>query len=239
MNKSILAIDAAWTADNPSGVALLTNSGPGWQCCAVAPSYGSFIALSCGTPVDWRIPQFAGDAPEIPALVTAARRLLPEGSMIEVVPVDIPVATVPITGRRTADRLISRHFGGSGCSAHSPGLRRPGPLGVNLLDGLTRAGFPLATATAGVGKPGMTVEVYPHPALLLLMQKEDPLPYKVNRTGKYWPNQSVEQRKGNVLVEFLAILARLQQEIHGIDLPLPESADGLTFRRSQEIRGRT
>jgi hypothetical protein len=49
----ILGIDAAWTEKEPSGMALLESSQVGWRCVAVTPSYGSFLALAEGTPVDW------------------------------------------------------------------------------------------------------------------------------------------------------------------------------------------
>ena len=42
----VLGIDAAWTAHNPSGVALVQRAAEGWQCLALAPSYDAFLALS-------------------------------------------------------------------------------------------------------------------------------------------------------------------------------------------------
>ena len=49
---TILGIDAAWTAHEPSGVALVRFDGGSWRCVAVAPCYASFIALAGGLPVD-------------------------------------------------------------------------------------------------------------------------------------------------------------------------------------------
>ena len=48
----VLGIDAAWTAHNPSGVALVQRAAEGWQCMALAPSYDAFLALAAGQPWD-------------------------------------------------------------------------------------------------------------------------------------------------------------------------------------------
>ena len=143
--RAILGIDAAWTPNNPSGVALLASEGSSWICRALAPSYHSFVDLSCGTPVDWSVRKYPGDVPSVPKLLQACDRLLDDGTKVSVVPVDIPVATVPITGRRTADRRVSEAFGAKGCAVHSPSLRRPGQVGPALRDGFVDAGFQLAT----------------------------------------------------------------------------------------------
>ena len=46
----VLGIDAAWTAHNPSGVALVQRAEQGWRCLALAPSYDAFLALAAGHP---------------------------------------------------------------------------------------------------------------------------------------------------------------------------------------------
>ena len=52
---SVLGIDAAWTTNKPSGVALIrTNPGDGrWEYVAVAPSYDAFIEAALGHDVQW------------------------------------------------------------------------------------------------------------------------------------------------------------------------------------------
>jgi hypothetical protein len=50
--KSILALDPAWTATEPSGVALLHQAKDRWKCVGLSPSYGQFVALAKGVPVD-------------------------------------------------------------------------------------------------------------------------------------------------------------------------------------------
>lgn len=97
----ILGIDAAWTERGSTGVALLASNGDRWRCVAVAPSYQSFIAQSEGVPLDWSEPAFHGSAPRAADLLGAALRLA--GAEVDVVAVDMPLSTMPITGRRAAE----------------------------------------------------------------------------------------------------------------------------------------
>ena len=105
----VLGIDAAWTAKEPSGIALLEGSPGEWRCVTVTPSYGSFLALAEGVLVDW-VAKAKGAVPEASRLLAAAERLL-GGGEVAVVTVDMPLATVPISGRREADSAISRVYG--------------------------------------------------------------------------------------------------------------------------------
>jgi hypothetical protein len=58
LHQTILAIDAAWTATQPSGVALVQHRGSGWHCIALAPSYQSFIEEAAETATDWAVSRF-------------------------------------------------------------------------------------------------------------------------------------------------------------------------------------
>lgn len=123
---ALLGVDAAWTRQRPSGVALLSgDDGNGWYCVGLAPSYEAFVDLAGGSPVDWGARPIGGPV-DVERLLAAARELA--ASSIEVVAIDMPLSALPITGRRAADRYISRRFGGRGASAHSPSAKRPGPL---------------------------------------------------------------------------------------------------------------
>src|SRR5215218_1864601 len=164
--NGVLGIDAAWTAKEPSGVALLEGSPGDWQCVAVAPSYDSFLALAQGTPVDWII-KARGMFPDAGRFVAAAEKLLGDDELA-VVTVDMPLSTEPITGRRTADAATSRAFGSKGAAVHSPNAHRPGVISTQLREGFAAAGFPLATGATPAGTSHRLVEVYPHPALLTL-----------------------------------------------------------------------
>ncbi len=147
---TVLAIDAAWTPHNPSGVALLSNKMGHWRVVALAPSYQQFIDLGDDRAVDWDGPQPRGTAPDPKALLAASRGLL-GGASVDLVTVDMPLATVAITTRRKADDVISRMFGARGCAVHTPSATRPGPIGTMLRDGFMAAGFALGTTDTAAG----------------------------------------------------------------------------------------
>jgi predicted RNase H-like nuclease len=221
---SVLGIDAAWTGTEPSGVALIESSPEGWRCVAVAPSYDSFLSFAEGTPVEWAA-KSKGSLPDISQLLAAAEDLL-GGQELAAVTVDMPLATEPITGRREADAAISRAFGGRGAAAHSPSAQRPGAISDRLTEAFTCAGFPLATGATPVGTPERLVEVYPHPALMILTGASYRLPYKVGRSRKYWPDSTPAERRANLLIKFEEMLSALRAEIDDITVGLPEP-DGM------------
>lgn len=225
--RVVLGIDAAWTASEPSGVALLCEADAGrWQCLAVTPSYSSFIA---GQPA-WST-KHRGSTPDPAALLRAGRRELPAGGAFSLsVAVDMPMATVPIAGRRVADNAVSTRYGGAHCGTHSPNPTRPGLTGVTLTQGFIGAGLRLATVGTAVGdRDEHLVEVYPHPALLALLPATDRVPYKIAKAGKRWPGTSVKYRIGQLLAQFDGILVALRREIDGITLALPSAASVTTL----------
>ena len=87
---TVLGIDAAWTAGEPSGVALVQRQASRWHCVAAAPSYAAFTALAEGHAPDWSRPA-TGSAPDIPGLLQAAAALASEA--VTLVTIDMPVAT--------------------------------------------------------------------------------------------------------------------------------------------------
>jgi len=219
---AILAIDAAWTKKQPSGVALISGITGHWRCIGLAPSYHSFIELSRGRTVDWEAPRISGCTPDCSGLLQAASCLL-QGRSVSLVTVDMPLATVPITGRRAADQKISHQFGRAKCSTHSPNASRPGTVGTAISDGFEEQGFSLATTDQKAGTPGCLVEVYPHPALLRLLNAQERIPYKVTKSRRYWPGQSLACRIMRVRQELGRILGALRVAIQDIALPLPDA----------------
>ena len=216
----VLGIDAAWTAHQPSGVALVRQRGDAWSCAALAPSYQSFIDLAHGTPVDWASrPQ--GSRPEIIALVDAAERL--GGRPVDLIAFDMPLSIEPIGNRRAADREVSRLFGSRGCAVHSPTAQRPGAIADRIRQQLQSRGYPLCVASDSPGRSGV-IEVYPHVALLALLQRDYRVAYKVSRSLLYWKAEKlpVSERIRRLLVEFRQIRTALNQHIGAIALPLPE-----------------
>ena len=224
--RAVLGIDAAWSDQHPSAVALVAENGERWRCVALAPSYQEFLALSRGQGFNWQAKR-KGAFANPGALLQAAHRFL-GGNRVTVVALDIPLATTPIKGRRQADNLVSSEYGSRGCSTHSPGRPELRKVSRQLRDGFTRAGFPLVTASKRPVRSRSMIEVFPHPALLALLCETYRIPYKVSRERSYWPKCSPQERKLNLLEQFRRILNALQREISAIPLTLPSSSvDGL------------
>lgn len=219
-SNSILAIDAAWTASEPSAVALLQQVSEHWHCRAVAPSYAQFIALSEGQAVNWA-DKPGGQLPNVEQLLAAARQLLGERE-INIITVDMPISTSPITGYREAERSIARAFSNKGCAAHSPSATRPGKISKAYTRDLEQLGFELGVKNTQAGTSHRMLEVYPHPALLKLMNADYRLEYKATKTSRYWPELSVSERKQKLLKVYRNILQALGKDISNIQLDLPD-----------------
>lgn len=217
---AVLGIDAAWTAGEPSGVALLGGSGDGWRCLAVAPSYGQFLDLALGSPVDWSVPP-PGGLPDIPELLTASRKLL-DGVDVDVIAVDMPLSLGPIVARRPAEDLVSSAFGRFGCAAHTPNVSRPGWISTLILETSEAAGYPLATTATTPGSAPVVIEVYPHPALLALTGADYRVPYKLSRAGRYFPGVPAPERRRRVAHAWTSIHEVLAGIFGDTGLPLPD-----------------
>ena len=155
-------------------------------------------------------------------LLDAAERLA--GRAVDVVAVDMPLAKVDIVGRRAADNAVSSEFGARWCSAHSPSRARPGAIGLRVSDGFGQAGYSLKTGRDG-DLNRLLLEVYPHPAVLALLNRPKRVPYKVSRSGKYWPGQTVQARIERLLGEFRQIEQALATELGPLPVQLPESRE--------------
>jgi len=84
--RAVLGIDAAWTATQPSGVALVVEGRAGWKLTSVSPSYSQFIAAADGRVADSR-PN--GSVPDVQALLAACQRL--HSVKPDIVAVDMPL----------------------------------------------------------------------------------------------------------------------------------------------------
>lgn len=223
--RAVLGIDPAWSENHPSGVALLREDPPGWECVFVAPSYETFLGQggSSGSAFSTR-PSLSRPNPA--ALLVAAREKL-NGGEISVVAVDLPVARVPITGRRPADQKIAKAFGRSWCSTHSPNQERPGKIGTLISDGFASAGFDLAVEGTKAGTANKLVEVYPHTALLGLLDVEKRIGYKVATSKKWCGQKDRTTRITRILQSFEEILKKLRDTIRNISFQLPLHTDSL------------
>jgi predicted RNase H-like nuclease len=219
----VLGIDAAWTAHQSSGVALVQRQGEFWRCLALAPSYSCFIALADGIPVDWST-RAKGGKPDMAALLAAAERI--SGARVDLIAFDMPLSTETISSRRQADSDVSRVFGNRGCAVHSPTAQRPGAIADGIRQQLQEHGYRLQVAGAQPAPCGL-IEVYPHVALLALLESQYRVPYKVSRSLQYWRAEhlSVEKRVARLLSKFRRIRDGLARHIDAIDLPLPQPSE--------------
>jgi hypothetical protein len=187
---AVLCIDAAWTENRASGVALVEESGGRWTCVGVAPSYEAFLGLPRGVKLDWES-TFRGSEPNPGALLEAAKHLL-IGKAVSVVTVDMPVSLRPIDGRREADNAITKDFSKQHCGTHTPNRDRPGRIGEQLRKGFEDEHYPVAVKGESDSTSRRLVEVYPHPAPLVLLKTNHRIPYKVAKAGKYWKGVPLE-----------------------------------------------
>lgn len=217
---AVLGIDAAWTVNQPSGVSLLVQTDSGWSCLGLAPSYEQFIALVGGEAVGWnQLPK--GSEPDLEMLVQVAQQIV-FPARVKVIAVDMPVSLEKISGRRAADDAISKVFGSKGCSAHSPNEERPGSLADNFRIVCHQLGFQLATKNTSFKGQSSLIEVYPHVALLKLLDLDYRFPYKVEKSSHYWKGETKQKRRSNLIGSLDCILAGLEQKIDGISLKIPK-----------------
>lgn len=200
--RAVLGIDAAWTAHNPSGVALAVEGADGWRMAAAASSYAAFGV---------------SESPAVAAeLVGVAEKAA--NCTLSLVTVDMPLSRLPITGRRISDKTISSVYGARKCATHSPSAARPGAISDRLRAEFEALGIPLLTQT--VSSPGLA-EVYPHPALVELANAAQRLPYKLSRTRLYWPEASKEERRLRLFSLWGKIVDMLEEQLSGVRQNLP------------------
>lgn len=214
--RAVLGIDAAWTERNPSGVALIAETDGLWRCMAVAPSYAAFLAATQMQPVDWAA-RHRGQLPDMDALVAACRALV--GQAPDVIAIDMPLAHEPITRYRAADRALSKVFSSYHCSVLPPSEKMPGPMSDRLTAACAAAGWPLATRLTAANAPAL-IEVYPHAAIVRLMNLQKRLTYKESRAKGYWPKHTPAERRAALAECLDRLRSALDQEIAGIPLPM-------------------
>lgn len=210
---AVLGIDAAWTLTEPSGIALVERDGVQWRLVRVAASYQAFLFDD-----HWQGIRHRGSTPDPPALLSKTAELT--ATPVSIVAIDMPLSNKPITGRRVSDNAISSYYGSRQAGTHTPNQTRPGKLSDDLTLGFAQAGYPLLTSRKSF--PAL-IEVYPHPALIELANAEQRLPYKHAKSRKYWPEESLADRRHKLLSVWADIVSLLDSRIEGVAsaLPLP------------------
>lgn len=227
----ILGIDAAWTAKNPSGVAVLQfkeQLAPRLE--LLGRSYDDILSLKKGDQLNWN-EKVGGSAPHIAKVVRHIENELQDE--VSLVALDIPLSPEPITSRRAADSIISQLYGSKYASTHSPTLERPGKIADTIYQELTSEGFIWAGMSVPLGKR-VFAEVYPHTAIIEMLKLEKRLPYKESKIRKYWPDKTLEQRN-ELLNESFRILynaLKLRISILANLIPAPDS----TMRRGRILK---
>jgi predicted RNase H-like nuclease len=226
-----LGIDAAWTAGQPSGVAVVRGRPGAWHCIAVAPSYASFVALAAGLPVDWRARPVASLA-SCDELLAATRRLA--GGLPDVIAIDMPLATTPIVARRAADNAIASAYATRGLGAHSPSEARPGPIADAMRSGFAAHGYALATAATPPGTRRVMIEVFPHAAAIALLGASYRVPYKLARIAQYWPDRTPEARRRALRARWTRLRSALAARLGDVPLRVPATASLAGLKRYED-----
>jgi predicted house-cleaning noncanonical NTP pyrophosphatase (MazG superfamily)/predicted RNase H-like nuclease len=187
--KYALGIDTAWTNAEPSGVAVLKyNEYKKYEIVRLGRSYEEFIKGN----IDWN-ENVSGSAPDMKKIIDACSY---DGYNISAVALDIPLSPFPITGRRAAEHLISVKYGRYGASTHSPNKERPGLISQRIFKQLKECEFNFAYKYE---EEPVFIEVYPHAAIIELLNLHKRLPYKVSKKCKYWPEASTEERNKKLI----------------------------------------
>lgn len=208
-----LGIDAAWTRHYDSGVALLECRTGRWRCLRVGATLDTFLHGGATDPGGHAGPPGGDIGLALPKIVE--KSLGEANSTLAVIAVDMPLARGVISGRRVCDNLVSREYGRRGCAVHSPTAARPGDIAAGLREASAALSFPLVTHGAHI--PAL-IEVYPHVALLELMQAEYRIPYKISRRRRYWPRLPAGERINNIIRHWCRIVDALSTAID--DLPM-------------------
>lgn len=227
----VLGIDAAWTARQPSGVCLLAREDETWRNIALTPDLKRFLLGPTADSLDWSERPEGGEI-SVPQLLKAIERWHPQGQL-RVVAMDIPLARTTVRARRKADNEITRAYGRFGCGTHSPMPDRPGPLSDRIREAWSEAGFPLATLDEASPYPAL-LEVYPHPAVMMLLGASYRVPYKASRAGKYWPELSLDERLQAISVELRRINLALQHHVSALPRIVPVEAATLSELKRYE-----
>jgi predicted RNase H-like nuclease len=226
--RVVLGIDAAWTASQPSGVALASETSGGWHLVAVEASYARFHARAAGALGG----RPKGSRPRPSELLASSLKL--SGRSVDLVAIDIPLSHAAIMGCRRADQEVARTYGAQGCEERSPSTSRPGRIGREMKKGFRMAGYSLLTRAA---EPPGIIEVDPHLALIELTGADRRLQYKATKARWYWGRATPAQRYDLLLRwEWAGITALLEQEITGVEaaLPLPDHRAKIGEQRAFE-----
>ena len=148
-HRSVLGIDAAWSTNHRSGVALAVEDETGWRLVAADSCYSDFLARPSGPSI--KSPAAGNLTPAPARLISTCVRLC--GVAPTVVAVDMPLSRETIDGRRVSDTEVSRAFGAKQCATHSPSEKRPGDVSHKLRADFEATGYHMDHRTWAIARP--------------------------------------------------------------------------------------
>lgn len=210
--KYILGVDAAWTPNGSSGLCLLKwKRGSQPEVIHLGRSYEEFLERE----IRWN-EKATASAPRLDEIIQQI------GNTPQVVALDIPLSPEPITGYREADRQVTRRYSRKGAAVHSPTQERPGKIAEVLYQQLTGAGISWAGTDAKPDRPYF-MEVYPHVTIIEMLGLDYRLPYKVQKKGQYWKEDSPEERYRKSIQQLNFLRKGIEAELQKpLDEFLPE-----------------
>jgi predicted house-cleaning noncanonical NTP pyrophosphatase (MazG superfamily)/predicted RNase H-like nuclease len=220
LTQYVLGIDAAWTEKEPSGLAVLKYNKDGkHNLVKVSRSYEEFI----NGKLDWNV-DAVGSYPDMKKLLEVCND---RNFRISVAALDIPLSPMPITGRRTAEALISKEYGKYGAATHSPNADRPGLVSQVIFNQFKESGFNFSYEYQE--KPAF-IEVYPHVAIIELLNLKKRLAYKVHNRSKYWPDATTQERNSRIISSLNTLRAGLNNHVSNIDAFIPVLKTSVSYR---------
>jgi predicted RNase H-like nuclease len=242
MSTLILGIDAAWTPHHPAGVALVKIPAHGRpRLLRVARSYEEFCDIPRNRRIDWPA-KVRGSPPNIPSLLASCERI--SGAMPQIIALDIPLGAQPITGRRTADNMVTRLYSSRRAGTHTPNAQRPGLVSRMLFEQLAACGFTWLHAETSVLRnkkakqaSHVFIEAYPHPAIIELLRLDERLKYKVSKRQKYWPELDRQARWAAIAKSLDRLRAALAERLAEVTEWMPRANSFIKNGQTSRLKG--
>lgn len=207
----ILGVDCAWTAKEPSGVALIKfEQDTKAEIIKLGRSYEEF----CSDSIHW-YGTVKGSAPDFSSFLYSCNS---NGWDVDIIALDIPLSSKMIIERRPCDGDVLKYYGGKGAAVHSPTAERPGKIALDIYEQLTNLGYKW-NGNAKTDKA--FIEVYPHASIIELLKLDYRLPYKVQKANKYWHDVSAQQRNYNIISNLNKLKESISENFENIDDIMP------------------
>jgi len=185
--KSYLGIDAAWSENQPSALAVIDENEH------LQGLYRSYEEVVGSIKKEGVKPK--GSYPDFDKIFSYFKN---QKMDIENIAVDMPVHPTDTGRRRGCDNQIASVFGKYGAATHSPNGKYPGDLGVKIHDQWKDLGYVWETIRQPKRKR-VFFETYPHAAIIRYLKLDYRLAYKVSKMHAYWKTEVKEERKKRLI----------------------------------------